>query len=160
MMTMKKVLFFLLSGICIATTQGKAGTVNLDCISDTKKYLGEIDNVHTPPDMTYDEKCDLHYQSTSPNCGAGCTASVVSSSDADPTGPERAIPATPTERRLHAFTPTEDEAPQTYAPAYQPQEEQRQNFQRSVTQGEEPEVPTDPTRDLRLAPMNQDSLEE
>jgi hypothetical protein len=161
---LKQILLFALTGICMTAQQGKAQTqtVNVNCSLDGD-FIGQILNYTPPGGVNYDDLCDDTFPSPKTphnDCKSHCAGYSVPSSGA--AGPMQVVPAPLPKEKMETVapysTPTEEDRTQTYAPTYQPQEEQRQNF--SSPQGEGPQIPTDPTRNLKLAPMNQDSLQE
>jgi hypothetical protein len=164
---LKRISSFLFIGMCVVGIQERAGAVDLDCyMRDEPTYVGCMTSEGTsgcvpvkPSNSDYNQQCTNHF-----NCGSeGCVAAVASSSANPEEGPMR-TPTAPDEENMRTLssptTPTEEDRTQTYAPPYQPQEEQTQNFQRSVTQGEEAQVPSDPRRNLKLVPIEREAVQE
>ncbi len=163
----KKILLITILSTFLYTAEGKTGSATVNCTLGAT-LIGQLAPVDSDEDpANYSGLCDKAFpspQAPHSDCEGLCTAEVASSSSADPEGPMRVIPAPLVEENTTTFssptTPAEEEdSTQTYAPSYQPQEEQTQNFQRSVTQGEGSEIPSNPTGDLKLAPIDREAQE-
>lgn len=135
-------------------------TVSIRCTLNGAS-IGHLINVPSSPnDEDYTQACNTNFPSAiAPNnsCESGCAAIIVSSV-ADFKGPMRAIPAPLSEGNVQTLSsptaPTEEGQTQYYAPS----QGGTQNFSRS--EGEGPQVPADPTGNLRLPSMTQDALQE